>query len=99
MGRHEATVRKVSFLPFSPRLISGGGGEGICFITDCHSEQVIGEMRPTDNAKENNLVTDLVTPTETMVYTVLNGHVHQWDVRCMSQTNVNIGSNIQSISW
>jgi len=97
MGRHEATVRKVAFLPTSSRLISGGGGEGTCFVTECATEQVIAELR-ADEEENSNLVTDLVCPTETMVYTVLNGQVHQWDVRCLSQMNLNIGNNVQSIS-
>ena len=35
MSKHEATVRKVAFVPNSAQLISGGGGEGKCYITQC----------------------------------------------------------------
>ena len=68
-------------------------------IKPCKSEteEVIATLTP-EESKNTNLVTDLVVPSETVLYTVLNGNVYQWDIRSMSQSNVNIGANIQSIS-
>ena len=45
------------------------------------------------------MVTDLVVPTENLLYTVLNGQVHQWDIRTEAEVSLNIESNVQSISW
>ena len=61
------------------------------------TEEVIATLTP-EESKSTNLVTDLVVPSETIVYTVLNGNVYQWDIRSMNKSSINIGANIQSIS-
>ena len=46
MKNHDATIRKVQFLPNSTILASGGGGDGRIYMTDCVNNQVVKYLDP-----------------------------------------------------
>ena len=46
MKNHDATIRKVQFLPNSTILASGGGGDGRIYMTDCINNQVVKYLDP-----------------------------------------------------
>ena len=46
MKNHDATIRKVQFLPNSTILTSGGGGDGRIYMTDCVNNQVVKYLDP-----------------------------------------------------
>jgi len=97
MKNHDATIRKVQFLPNSTILTSGGGGDGRIYMTDCVNNQVVKYLDPGHLDGKSNVVTDITVANTNVLYSALNSCVYQWDVRSKIQTQVQIGNNIQTI--